>query len=514
MSGLVISGKRRLLAEVLDERAARVATGLAALGVRSGDPVALILRNDLAFFEATLGVGRIGAYCVPINWHNSVEEARYVLDDSGAQVVIIHADLWARLQAAISSSASVIVVATPPEVQAAYGLDAAACVVPAGCVEWEGWLAGHLPSTKPPVPAPDVMLYTSGTTGNPKGVCRAAPAPEHVGQQDKVRALSFGFPRMGCAGVTLIVTGPMYHAAPNAYGLIGARQGATVILQPRFDPEDLLRLIERQCVTHLQMVPVMFNRLLTLPEVVRSRYDLSSLRFVVHSAAPIAQETKRRMIDWWGPIIHEYYGSTETSIITRCTTDEWLARPGTVGRPHGSAELRIIDENGRPLPIGKPGRIACRVRGLPDFAYRNDDDKRKRAEVDGCILTGDIGFVDEAGFLYLCDRSNDMVISGGVNIYPAEIEAVLSRMPGVADCAVFGIPDGEFGEAVHAVVQPIRGGHTLDAASVCDYLRGLLAGYKLPRSVEFLPELPREDSGKIFKRRLRDPWWRETGRQI
>lgn len=513
MTGAVISGQRRADYAQLAERAACVATGFAALGVSRGDPVALILRNDLAFFEASLGAGRIGAYCVPMNWHNTVDEARYVLSDSGARLIVVHADLWARLHLAFPPGVPVVVVATPPEVQAAYQLDPKVYTVPAGSMEWESWLAGHAPHTAPAEAAPDVMLYTSGTTGKPKGVRRAAPTAEQARQQDEVRAQSFGFPRTGCDDVTLVVTGPMYHSAPNAYGLIAARQSGTVILQPRFDPEELLQLVEHHRVTHLQLVPVMFNRLLDLAPAVRQRYDPSSLRFVVHAAAPIAPETKRRMIEWWGPIIHEYYGSTETSIITRCSSEEWLEHPGTVGRPHAGAELRILGDDNRPLPAGQPGRIACRVRGLPDFTYQNDDDKRRRSDVDGCILTGDIGFVDEAGYLYLCDRANDMVISGGVNIYPAEIEAVLCRMPGVADCAVFGIPDQEFGESVHAVVQP-QPDRVIDAASVRDYLRPLLAGYKLPRTVEFLAELPREDSGKIFKRRLREAWWNGTGRRI
>jgi long-chain acyl-CoA synthetase len=513
MMGVVISGERRRQAQALEERAARAATGFEALGVRPGEPIALVLRNDLAFVESSLGAGRIGAYCVPMNWHNTVEEARYVLADSGARVIVVHADLYARLHGAFPSGTSVIVVATPSEIQAAYRLDPAECAATWGCIEWDDWLASHTPRTAPPVPAPDVMLYTSGTTGQPKGVRRAAPTVEQVGQQDKVRALSFGFPQTGCEGLTLVVTGPMYHSAPNAYGLIAARQGATVILQPRFDAEQLLQLIERHRVTHLQMVPVMFNRLLDLPETTRRRYDLGSLRFVVHSAAPIAQEIKRQMIDWWGPIIHEYYGTTETSIITRCSAEEWLAHPGTVGRPHDGAELRILGDNGQSLGAGQPGRICCRVHGVPDFTYHNDDAKRRAAEVDRCILTGDIGFVDKEGYLYLCDRANDMVISGGVNIYPAEIEAALCRMPGVVDCAVFGIPDSEFGEAVHAVVQPVPG-HEIDVESVREHLRPMLAGYKLPRSVELRSELPREDSGKIFKRKLRDPWWREVGRRI
>jgi len=470
--GLVLSGERRLDGATLADHAARAATGFESLGVRRGDTVAVILRNEPAFFEATLGAQHVGAYCVPMNWHNTVDETRYILVDSGARAVVIHADLYATLHEAVPHGVPVVVVETPPEIRTAYALDAAACKVPAACTAWSEWLGKHLPRSAPPIAAPDVMLYTSGTTGRPKGVRRAAPNVDQVGVQDEVRAISFGFPRGGGSSVTVVVTGPMYHSAPNAFGLIAAREGATVVLQPRFDAAELLALIERHRVTHLQMVPVMFNRLLALPRAQREAHDLSSLRFVVHAAAPIAPDAKRRMIDWWGPIIHEYYGCT-----------------------------------------GQPGRVACRVRGMPDFTYHNDDEKRARVEAGSLVLTGDIGYLDEDGFLYLCDRASDMVISGGVNIYPAEIEVALGRLPGVADCAVFGIPDAEFGEAVHAVVQPVAGTR-LDEAAVRLHLRPLLAGYKLPRSIEFRTELPREDSGKLFKRRLRDPWWSGTGRSI
>ncbi len=509
--GILLSGERATTTDVLLERASRVASGFAELGVGAGDAVALFLRNDFAFLEASLGAARCGAYCVAVNWHAAPAEARYVFEDSAARVVVIHADLLERVREALPAGVPVRVVRTPPEVLAAYGIDPARAAVPAGETDWDAWVDARPPHAAPPVPAPDVMLYTSGTTGRPKGVRRRAPTPGQVALVQRIRARGFGFPEDG--RFTTVIPGPMYHSAPNGYAMLAARLGADVILQPRFDAEGLLRLIERHRVTHLQMVPVMFNRLLDLPEAVRTRYDLSSLRFVVHSAAPVSPGTKRRMIEWWGPIVREYYGTTETSMITFCDTAEWLAHPGTVGRPLPEVDLAILDDDGRPLPPGQVGRIAAWTRGAADFTYQNDDEKRRRAFVDGRFVTGDVGRLDADGFLHLLDRSNDMVISGGVNIYPAEIEAELCAMPGVADCAVFGIPDAEFGEALCAVVQPAPGA-ARDADAVRAWLRGRLAGYKVPRRVEFADDLPREDSGKIFKRRLREPYWAEAGRRI
>jgi long-chain acyl-CoA synthetase len=261
------------------------------------------------------------------------------------------------------------------------------------------------------------------------------------------------------------------------------------------------------------MVPIMFNRLLKLPEEIRKAYDLSSLKFVAHAAAPVSPPIKRAMIEWWGPVINEYYGSTEMGNVTFCTAEEWLDHPGTVGRPMPNAVVKIIGENGNELPPREIGEVVGRTLGAPDFTYQNDDEKRRRMEKQGLITPGDVGYLDEDGYLYLCDRANDMIISGGVNIYPAEIEAELHKIPEVADCAVFGIPDEEFGEAVCAYVQP-QPGARLDELTLREQLRQQVAGYKMPRVWEFVDDLPREDSGKIFKRKLRAPYWENAGRNI
>jgi long-chain acyl-CoA synthetase len=328
-------------------------------------------------------------------------------------------------------------------------------------------------------------------------------------------ALSYGFTDLldRPSEIVTAIVGPIYHAAPNAHANFSFRSGANIVVSPRFDPEELLRLIEKHRITHLNMVPIMFNRLLKLPNDVRARYDLSSLRFVAHAAAPCAPDVKRAMIDWWGPIINEYYGTTETGNVTFCTSAEWLAHPGTVGRAIPRAEIRIVDASGKEVPRGTAGVVSTRLWGVAEFTYHGDDSKRRSAEIGGLITPGDIGYLDDEGFLFLCDRANDMIISGGVNIYPAEIEAQLQGMPGLADCAVFGIPNAEYGESICAVVQP-QPGAALTEADVVKFLTGKIAGYKMPRRVEFKFELPREDSGKIFKRKLREPFWENTGRSI
>ena len=511
--GEIISGARRLSSQDLEDRAARAANGLASLGVGRGDLIAIYLRNDLSFFEASQAANLLGAYPTPVNWHYAEAEARYLFENSGARAIVIHADLIAGVRAALPRNVPVLVVATPPEIAQAYGIDAAA--TPPGMIDWSAWLEGFAPYAGPPVEAPGTIIYTSGTTGHPKGVRRHPPTPEQAAISGQMLALAFGF-----AGwmdrlheIVTVVTGPMYHSAPNAYGAVAARLGARVILEPRFDPEELLALIAAHRVTHLHMVPIMFNRLLKLPEDVKRRYDLSSLRFVVHAAAPCSPPVKRAMIEWWGPVINEYYGSTETGAVVLCSSQEWLAHPGTVGRPMPGADVRVIDTEGRDLPAGEVGEVVARTAGIADFTYHGDDAKRAASEKAGLIAPGDIGYFDADGFLYLCDRAKDMIISGGANIYPAEIEAELMKMPGVADCGVFGIPDEEFGEAVCAVVQPMPGAD-LAEAEVRAFCRERMAGYKVPRRVDFHTELPREDSGKIFKRKLREPFWEGLDRRI
>ena len=352
------------------------------------------------------------------------------------------------------------------------------------------------------------MIYTSGTTGMPKGVRRMPMQPEQAAASERVGAIAYGIkPR---EDQVVLINGPMYHSAPHSYGMMAFRNARTIVLQARFDAEELLALIERHRVTHIHMVPTMFVRLLRLPETVRQRYDLSSLRFVVHGAAPCPPEVKRAMIEWWGPVINEYFGSTETGIPVWHSAEEALRKPGTVGRAIEGGIVRIFREDGSLCGAGEVGEIYMRQTAVPDFDYHGKAQARAEAGRDGLVSVGDVGYLDEDGYLFLCDRKRDMVISGGVNIYPAEIENALIAMPGVRDCAVFGIPDDEFGERLCACVEPEPGAQ-LSATAVQAFLRERLANFKVPKEVQFLAALPREATGKIFKRKLRDPYWTDTG---
>jgi long-chain acyl-CoA synthetase len=512
--GEIRSGDRVRTTEQIQEHGARAAAGFASLGIGRGDTIAVYLRNDFPFLEASIGAGMVDAYPVPVNWHYTEDEARYLFENSGAKAIVIHSDMLAPIRAAIPKNVPVFVVPTPVEIATTYGISNVDGDLE-GTTHWNEWLSQFEPMPLTQREPPSTMIYTSGTTGRPKGVRRSQPTQEQAQASMSVIARGFGFtPHLTSPGnIVTVVTGPMYHSAPNAYGMIATRLGANVILQPRFDPEGLLQLIEKHRVTHMHMVPIMFNRLLKLPDDVRRKYDLSSLEFVVHAAAPVSPPVKRAMIEWWGPVINEYYGSTETGIVVFCTSEEWLAHPGTVGKAIPEADVRIIAEDGKELGAREIGEVVARNRLIADFTYHEDDAKRRRAEKVGLIAPGDVGYLDEDGFLYLCDRATDMVISGGVNIYPAEIEAQLHRMPGVADCAIFGIPDDEYGEALCAVIQP-QPDVALTASDVKSYLTGLVAGYKMPRRIEFLADLPREDSGKIFKRKLREPYWAGLERRI
>jgi long-chain acyl-CoA synthetase len=286
-----------------------------------------------------------------------------------------------------------------------------------------------------------------------------------------------------------------------------------LVLMPRFDAEDMLRIVEEQRIDAMFIVPTMFIRLLKLPEEVRRRYDVSSLRFVIHAAAPCPAEVKRAMIDWWGPVIHEFYGGTESGPVSFATSQDAAKKPGTVGRASPGATIRILDDDGHMLPAGAVGEVYSQMSAYADFTYQNAPAERAAVERDGFVTCGDLGYLDEDGYLFLCDRKRDMVISGGVNIYPAEIEAAIHGLPGVRDCAVYGVPDPEFGEAVVAAVEP-QPGVTLDPAELREGIARQIAGYKVPKLIEIRHDLPREDSGKIFKRCLRDAHWAKLGRSI
>ncbi len=508
--GKIICGHRELLISEMHERALRAANGLHRLGIQHDDAFAVLLRNDFPFFEAAYAANRLGAHLVPINWHFSGPEVAYILQDSGAKALIAHADLIGPIREQIPDSVRLFIVETPPEIAAAFSIPQARHAPSTDDVAWEHWLTQFAPLPQEPVASPGSMIYTSGTTGRPKGVRRKAPNAEEAVGMGKMVDLVMDFSQ---PDIVALLTAPMYHATPNGFFRRAIDTNSTIVVEPRFDAQRYLELIDRHRITHAYAVATMFVRLLRLPDAVRHKYDVSSLKVVVHGAAPTAPEVKRQMIDWFGPVLLEHYGSTELGAVVYCDSHDWLSHPGTVGKALPHVELKVLDAQRHEVPNGTPGEIFARFKLYPDFVYQNDPEKRAAMEHDGLWTAGDIGYLDDDGFLYLSDRKNDMVISGGVNIYPKEIETELYELPGVFDCAVFGIPDDEFGEALAAVIQRTKGA-ALDAAQVRAFLSERIARYKLPKIIEFRDELPREDSGKLFKRKLRDEFWRAAGRQI
>lgn len=488
-------------------RIAKAATGLHDLGVKLDDTAALMLRNDVAYLEATLAIRVVGAMPVPINWHLQGPEVAYILNDCGANVLVIHSDLYRSLQSAIPEHVQIIQVETPEILCSLFDVDGAP-VAGAGPV-WDEWLDGFEPWAEEPTMQTASMIYTSGTTGMPKGVKREPATPEQYAEQIKVVSSILGV----VPGAHTIIPAPMYHAAPNAFSIYAVQLKTFAVIMPRFDAEEFLHIVEQYKITHVQMVPTMFVRLLKLPEEIRNKYDISSLEYIIHAAAPCPPQTKKAMIDWWGPIIHEYYGSTEMSAVTVCSSEEALKYPGTVGKALERSIVKILDDDGNELPANEIGNVYGNLLTNTDFTYQNDDEKRAGMDVDGLLSCGDIGYLNEDGFLFLCDRASNMIISGGANIYPAEIESVLIEMDGVKDCAVFGIPDADFGEKVAAIIE-LESENGITAEAVQAFLRERIAGYKVPRHIEFRDNLPREDSGKLFKRKLKDEFWKDSGRSI
>lgn len=509
-SGKIISGDRSLSLEIMHERSLRAASGLQSIGVGSEETIAVYMRNDFAFFEAAYAANRLGIHLVPVNWHFSGSEVAYILEDSKARALIVHADLLAPIRSYISKDLQLFVVETPPEIAEPYNCSQADCELNEGDCDWSQWLETFEPLPAEEVPAPGSMIYTSGTTGRPKGVRRQAPTAEELVEMSVMMNQVMDFSK---DDIVALLTAPMYHATPNGFYRRAVEADATIILESKFNAERYLKLIDQYQVTHAYAVATMFVRLLKLPEAIRNQYDVSTLEVVIHGAAPTAPDIKRAMIKWFGPVLLEHYGSTELGAVVYCNSQDWLDHPGTVGKALNNVSIKILDADKGELAAGSIGEIYARFQYYPDFVYQNDTEKRSAMEHDGLWTAGDIGYMDEDGFLFLCDRKNDMVISGGVNIYPKEIENELLGMDGVYDCAVFGIPDEDFGEAIAAVIQPVEG-QQLQAEQILEYLRDRIAKYMLPKHIEFRDTLPREDSGKIFKRKIRDTFWEGKGRTI
>jgi acyl-CoA synthetase (AMP-forming)/AMP-acid ligase II len=481
---LIVAGGRTVSYGELYARSQRVAALLYDAGLRRGDGVALVLPNRPEFLEITWGCQLSGLYYSAINTHFTSDEVAYVIEDSEAKAVF--ADTGADIRFNVggdgpdwSSYEEVLATAGDP----------------------------------PPISDGSEMLYSSGTTGRPKAVRRPLPEDGRGSWAQKVLEYTLT-QRYGMTTSSVYLSpAPLYHAAGVNYTMAVQRVGAASIVMPRFDAEEVLRLVETHRVTHAQFVPTMFVRMLKLPEAVRERYDVSSLECVIHAAAPCPVDVKHRMMKWFGPIIHEYYGGTEGFAGTTIGPEEWLAHPGSVGKP--MTAVHVIGDDGAECATGESGQLY--FEGGPSFEYFKDPAKTASvSDEHGWRTLGDMGYVDEDGYLYLTDRSTFTIVSGGVNIYPQEAENLLVMHPKLVDAAVFGVPNEEFGEEVKAVVQPADGvaaGPELEAELIA-YCRAHLAAYKCPRTVEFEADLPRDPNGKLYKRRIRERYWQGRSSRI
>jgi long-chain acyl-CoA synthetase len=498
---LIEADGRKVKAGELLAAANQLVHGLRALGLKQGDCVATVLPNGRPMLEMYLAAGQAGWYLTPINHNLTAGEIAYILGDSESKALIASARFGAACRAAVDE----------------IGFPAKACFSDGDLTGFQSYeelkaaQPSHLPDDRL---AGQVMNYTSGTTGRPKGVRRAlAPYdPDMVFSLYTMFLGMFGIPAGGQE--VHLVGSPLYHTAVLMFAGASLHYGHTVVLMDKWTPEGSLELIQKHRVTTSHMVPTQFHRLLALPEEVRKRYDVSSLGHMVHAAAPCPVDIKHRMLDWWGPVVYEYYAASEGGG-TLVTPEEWLKYPGTVGKAWPGSEIRILDDEGNERPTGEPGTVYMAL-GQAEFEYHKDKEKTDANRRAGFFTVGDVGYLNEEGYLFLCDRKIDMIISGGVNIYPSEIEGELLKHPKVGDVAVFGIPNEDWGEEVKAVVEPAPGvdaGPQL-ADDILAFCTEHLAKYKRPRSIDFVDAMPRDPNGKLYKRKLRDPYWEGRSRAI
>ena len=494
-AAILANSKDQITYAELNDRSNQLSRVLYELGLRRGDHISILMENNLKFFEVAWAALRSGLYITTINRYLTADEVAYIVDDSESQVLV-------------SSVALRSVIETlPPMIPDCSSL----LVVDGEVVGWESYERVVEAQSKEPLPEQWIggsMLYSSGTTGRPKGIIRELPALQYTDlpQRSPEPIGPYGF---GPETIYLSPA-PLYHSAPFSFTTNIQRHGGSVVVMPRFDALDSLKYIEEFSVTHSQWVPTMFVRMLKLTDTERGLHDLSSHQVAIHAAAPCPVDVKRRMIEWWGPIIEEYYAGTEGNGSTRIGSKEWLEHPGSVGKT-AAGKIHICDEDGNILPVGEAGVVYFEQERM-SYIYHNDPEKTKEARHpvhENWSALGDVGYVDEEGYLYLTDRKSFMIVSGGVNIYPQEIENALILHPGVLDVAVFGVPNEDFGEEVKAVVQVPTDVEADDAlkADLIAFAREKLAHYMVPKSIDFIDELPRLPTGKLYKRLLRDRYW-------
>jgi long-chain acyl-CoA synthetase len=481
----IVWGDHHLTFEQYDARVNQVVRMLQELGVSPSDAVAVSFGNRPQFYEAAEALGRIGASMVPVSWRFKTDEVSYMLADSGAKLLLSEPNC----EAVIGD----VQVLSLDQYEAGLKTQAASA------------LAGT-----PSLVSASVVAYTSGTTGRPRAIIRP---PSSIVDATEAATQQLGF--LSAWGVdnpaeVHLCCAPLYHSQPRVFSLQALTVGQSVVLMERFDAEEVLRLIEQERVTWTSMAPVHFVRILALPEEARRKYDLSSLRVVVHSAAPCPVDVKRAIMDVVPPnTVWELYGGTE-GLFTMISPAEWLRKPGSVGRPGPNVGIKILDEELDPVGPGEIGTVYATSPG-PRFSYRGADQTTEETWLGDYFTLGEMGYLDDDGFLFLADRRKDMIITGGSNVYSAEVEAVLISHPSVADVAVIGVPDPEFGEQVKALVEPRE---PIEAEALIAYCREHLAHFKCPKSIDFLPSMPRDPNGKVRKRELREPYWAGRERRI
>ena len=494
----------------LEVRAAKGASALVALGAGADVPVAVIMRNDLQQLEIMRAAALAGTVIVALNWHAAADEVTAICEDSGARFIIIHRDLIDALQP-VMEGRTVIAVTPGPALCAAYNIDESQAQADPDSVEWNTLVETYTPLVEREMMRP-LLRYTSGSTGAPKGVRRTGDGPRKD-FEEVLRRVGTEMMRLQ-PGSRFFTAAPIYHSAPSTLtNAAMVSDEVSTLVAAKFEPEAFLAAIETHQITHIYLVPTMMSRMLKLPDEVRERYDLSSVEYCVSTGSPWPHDLKAAMIDWWGPVFWESYGATEIGFMTMASSQDALEKPGTAGRVQMGCTVLILDADGNELPAGEVGEIYARMDAFGGFDYSNDPDSRVAGEKHGHFSVGDLGWLDKDGYLFITDRKKDMIISGGANIFPAEIEAVLMRAPFIRDVAVFGAPDPEFGEQIVAAIEP-SDGWTPNPDAVMEFLDGKLARFKHPRIVDFHEALPREDSGKIFKPRLRAPYWEGVDRKI
>ena len=497
---LVTAEGKELTFGELGARVNQLSRGLQAMGLERGDGVAMMLNNHAEWIEVFFAVHQVGLYLTAINYHLTGPEVSYILDNCEAKVFIT--------ESAYAEAAQKAVGELKFDASHCFSIDELD-----GFVAYENLLAGQSSDLPENRSAGNLMLYTSGTTGQPKGVRRPLSDATPEGSAAMSAMLGMLFEIQAGSGAHLVM-GPLYHAAPSGFAAGAMHMGQALVLMKKWTAEDCLKLIEKYKITATHMVPTMFQRLLELPADIKTKYDLSSLKNVVHAAAPCPPDTKRKMIDWWGPTIYEYYAATEGGG-AYVNSSEWLENPGTVGKAWPGSQLLILDDDGNELPANEVGTIYM-ASAMGEFKYYKDDKKTAESTRGNLFTVGDMGYLTEGGWLFICDRKNDMIISGGVNIYPAEIEAVLHQHDKISDVAIFGIPDDNWGESVKAVVELVADVEPSDtiADEILAFAAENLAKYKLPRSVDFIDELPRLPTGKLYKRLIRDKYWEGKDKKV